>query len=355
MSTRSRATLDEPLRNRPQLLGDFSMRRTILSLVLSAGVMMGASSGAAAQTGSDELRESQPGTTNQGQTNQGTRKQEAMGQSGSQTTGNQNGGAQTAGSQGAGPGDILGAPGSGVPLIIPVDAQAPIVSPPELAGLFGGPSLPTPGQSGAQTAPSGAPAGAPQVFTDVGPQPIGPNGQILGIPENLLIDANGTVLALTYAPDLRRAVESFNGQFGGTTGRFNGAFQKGLQDGPRPGTVPYGAFLTSDINGQPSIVFVDFNFLRGTEQDIGFFTNIEEQESVQFQMTLQPEGSFLARGYGEMAKGSMVNNTDWGISEGYTTRDGSINARVDNGPDDDEAHRQGNKFDESGRRVDTDE
>ena len=51
-----------------------------------------------------------------------------------------------------------------------------------------------------------------------------------------------------------------------------------------------------------------------------------------------------------MPKGSKVNNTDWGVQEGYTTRNDSINARVDNGPDDDEARNQGDRFDNKGRR-----
>ncbi|MFN0074153.1 MAG: hypothetical protein ACKVVP_21950 [Chloroflexota bacterium] len=148
---------------------------------------------------------------------------------------------------------------------------------------------------------------------------------------------------------------SFNGMMGGTNGRFNGTFQKGVRDGPRPGTLPYGAFLTSDINGQPSVIFLDFNFLRGSEEDIGCFVNLQEDESTQLVLTLQPEDSFLVRGYAELARGSKVNNTDWGVSESYTTRDDSIEARVDNGPDDDEVRAQGDKFTVSGRRNKTDD
>ena len=39
-----------------------------------------------------------------------------------------------------------------------------------------------------------------------------------------------------------------------------------------------------------------------------------------------------------------------GDIEGYTTRNDSINARVDSGPDDDEARNQGDRFDNKGRR-----
>ena len=78
-------------------------------------------------------------------------------------------------------------------------------------------------------------------------------------------------------------------------------------------------------------------------------------EAIQVELLEQSDGSFLAIRYWELVKGSKVNNTDWGVDEANTTRDDSIEARVDNVPDDDEARRQGDRFDEKGREVDHDD
>ncbi len=111
--------------------------------------------------------------------------------------------------------------------------------------------------------------------------------------------------------------------------------------------------VTADITGQEKIVWVDVSQLR--DLDSGRIANLKDFEAVQIMLLEQPDSTFLAIEYRELAKGSMVNNTDWGVSEAYTTRDDSINARVDNGPDDDEARAQGNTFDVKGRRVEEDD
>ncbi|MFN0074154.1 MAG: hypothetical protein ACKVVP_21955 [Chloroflexota bacterium] len=97
------------------------MRRTILSFLIGAGMVVGTTAGVSAQA--------TPGGAGQGA------------------------GAQT--------GSVLDAPGSSVPLILPINSQLPIVTPLELASVFGGPTFPTPGQSGAQMAPTGGQGGAP--------------------------------------------------------------------------------------------------------------------------------------------------------------------------------------------------
>jgi len=112
-------------------------------------------------------------------------------------------------------------------------------------------------------------------------------------------------------------------------------------------------FVTADIIGQEKIVWVDVSQLR--DLDGGRVTNLEDFEAVQIILLERSDGTFQAIEYRELAKGSMVNNTDWGVSEGYTTRDDSINARVDNGPDDDEVRAQGDTYDVQGRRVEEDD
>ena len=107
--------------------------------------------------------------------------------------------------------------------------------------------------------------------------------------------------------------------------------------------------VTADITGETKIVWVDLSQLR--DLDGGGVANLTSFEAVQIVLREQADGAFLAIEYRELAKGSMVNNTDWGVQEAYTTRDDSINARVDNGPDDDEARNQGDTFDVKGRRV----
>ena len=112
------------------------------------------------------------------------------------------------------------------------------------------------------------------------------------------------------------------------------------------------AFITADFAGQTQIIQMALSKLRDLSG--GRRANLKDDEAVQIMLVEQPDGTFLAIQYEELAKGSMVNNTAWGVQEAYTTRDDSINARVDNGPDDDEARNQGDHFDVKGRRVDDD-
>ena len=115
----------------------------------------------------------------------------------------------------------------------------------------------------------------------------------------------------------------------------------------------YAAFRTSDITGEGQTIWLDLAWLNDTE-DRGFI-DLVDGEAIQAELLEQSDGSFRAIDYWELPKGSKVNNTDWGIDEASTTRDDSIDARVDNVPDDDEARRQGDRFDEKGREVDHDD
>jgi hypothetical protein len=67
----------------------------------------------------------------------------------------------------------------------------------------------------------------------------------------------------------------------------------------------------------------------------------DTQRSVQLLITPLDDGTYLPREYRNLPAGSMVNNTDWGISEAFTTRNDSIDAHVNNGPDDDEPASRG--------------
>ena len=152
---------------------------------------------------------------------------------------------------------------------------------------------------------------------------------------------NGTVLRIVAAENVDEA-RSIVGDDLSTP------VVRSLDDG-RGNARRYAAFRTNDITGEYQIIWVDLSWLK--DSDFGDFIDLANREAVQIELLEQPEGSFLATQYWELVKGSQVNNTDWGVEEGYNSRDDSINARVDNGPDDDEARNRGNKFDTQGRRV----
>lgn len=157
------------------------------------------------------------------------------------------------------------------------------------------------------------------------------------------IDINGTMLQITQVENADQASAVF---FQGERDRF----ERAADD---PQAHPYGLFLTEDMNSQMSYVVLDLAWLtdEGGRGYVGLETfhtptdltveGIPSTETARIQMQPQQDGTYLARAYEELAKGSMVNNTDWGVREQYTTRDDSINARTDNGPDDDESRAQG--------------
>lgn len=110
-----------------------------------------------------------------------------------------------------------------------------------------------------------------------------------------------------------------------------------------PNGRPYASFLTSDINGQPTTVVLDLSWLKQEGMD---FVDLDPPVAAEVLLDPRPNDTYLAVQYGALATGSDVNNTDWGIQERWTTRDDSINARTDNGPDDDEARAQDHNEDE---------
>lgn len=156
------------------------------------------------------------------------------------------------------------------------------------------------------------------------------------------IDVNGSLIDITYVEDARQAGAVF----------FQDERQRFQRAGTDPAGRPYGLFLTSDMTGQPALIVLDLSWL--AEEDEQGYVNLHVSESgtggqrrnagthasIRIRLQPQADGTYLAREYWELAKGSKVNNTDWGVQEAYTTRDDSINARTDNGPDDDEARAQ---------------
>lgn len=175
------------------------------------------------------------------------------------------------------------------------------------------------------------------------------------------IDVNGSLIAVTHTENAAQAEAVF----------FQGAREQWERAPTSPGVHPYGLFLTYDMDGRAALIVLDLSWLR-SEDDLGFVNLMLYEphsgpgasavrntpglhESIQLLLHPQEDGTFLAREYRELAKGSEVNNTDWGLHEAYTTRDDSIDARVHNVPDDDEAMNQGDRFDQKGRRVKEDD
>jgi hypothetical protein len=163
--------------------------------------------------------------------------------------------------------------------------------------------------------------------------------------EHQPFDANGTVLRIVAAPTLQEAMGAVDGQFGAVV-------DKSAQMGASP-VKQYAAFRTNHISGESQIIWLDLSWLKGSDR--GDVVDLEDGESIQVELLEQPDGSFLAIRYWALRKGSKLNNTDWGVQEANNTRNDSIEARVDNVPDDDEARAQGDRFDEKGRRVEDDD
>jgi hypothetical protein len=171
------------------------------------------------------------------------------------------------------------------------------------------------------------------------------------------IDVNGSLISVTYVADAQQADAVF----------FRGERERYHRDGSDPMGRPYGLFLTADMDGRSSYIVLDLSWLKDEDNQqyvnlLHFEPNASAVRGIRgthesVQLLLQPleDGTYRAIEYREIAKGSEVNNTDWGINEAYTTRDDSIDARVDNVPDDDEALNQGDRFDNKGRRVEDDD
>lgn len=173
----------------------------------------------------------------------------------------------------------------------------------------------------------------------------------------LRIDVVGSMVQITHVEDARQAEAVF----------FQDEKARYQRDANDPQAKPYGLFLTYAMDGRAALIVLDLAWLQ-EEDNLGFVDlmlfdtggspvrNVPgTHESVQLSLQPLEDGTYRARQYQKLPKGSKVNNTDWGISEPFTTRNDSINARVDNGPDDDEARRQGDTFDDKGRRVEDDD
>ena len=75
-------------------------------------------------------------------------------------------------------------------------------------------------------------------------------------------------------------------------------------------------FITADITGRTTVVRLDLSQLRDLKGRR--VANLKNNESIQIVLQEKPDGRFMAIEYAELAKGSKVNNTDWGVREEYT-------------------------------------
>jgi hypothetical protein len=167
----------------------------------------------------------------------------------------------------------------------------------------------------------------------------------MGASEHQPFDATGTVLRIVSAPSVGEAMEMVDGEFGNRLEAPLAQSDHSLKQ--------YAAFRTPAITGYDKIIWLDMSWLK--DSDKGPLVDLVNGEAIQVELLEQADGSFLAVRYWALVKGSKQNNTDWGVQESNTTRDDSIEARVDNVPDDDEARAQGDRFDDKGRRVDHDD
>jgi hypothetical protein len=101
-------------------------------------------------------------------------------------------------------------------------------------------------------------------------------------------------------------------------------------------------FLTSAISGTEEMVVLDLSQLPTEDGGVG----LQEQTPIHVALIPQANGSFQVSEFRGLAHGEMVNTANFGIQEEWTTQDDSINARVENVPEDDEALAQNDPDDE---------
>lgn len=138
-------------------------------------------------------------------------------------------------------------------------------------------------------------------------------------PNNFTV--NGTVLRIVSAPTLQQARNLVGGQLATPARELVGGQVGANEDREKSATgrACYATFLTADLTGQVQVIFLDLSWL--SDEEFFDFVNLEQNESVQIGLIELVDGSFRAGEYWELAKGSKVNNTDWGILEVWTTRD----------------------------------
>jgi hypothetical protein len=131
----------------------------------------------------------------------------------------------------------------------------------------------------------------------------------------------GTFERIIYVASAQEAQSAF---FGGQT--------TNLRASTDPQAKPYGLFLQTDATGSDAYLMVDLSWLEESTGEPGF-ADLQtdralggQHESVQLQLRQLPDNSFLAIEYSGLAKGSMVNNTDFGVQERMTVYDDAINA-----------------------------
>jgi hypothetical protein len=117
----------------------------------------------------------------------------------------------------------------------------------------------------------------------------------------------------------------------------------------RNGGTTLATIVTSDVIGKPQAITVDVSQV----QDVDFTAGT----SIQLRIFSRQNDTFLAREV--VREYPYVNGADFGVREEFTTRQDSIQARVGNVPEDDEAlakqHRDNNLRERNGHDDDDDD
>ena len=88
--------------------------------------------------------------------------------------------------------------------------------------------------------------------------------------------------------------------------------------------------LTNDISGQSMPITINVSFLKDPQ--------VKPGDPISLTIISRPSDTYLALGV--QGEGNFVNGLDFGVQEQFTTIQGSIEARVGDVPEDDEALAQ---------------
>lgn len=149
-------------------------------------------------------------------------------------------------------------------------------------------------------APGAFPTAAAQDLEVIRPTDVRPEQRI---------DLRSILLSTTNVENAQQAEAVF---FHGERDRFHRASDN-------PTGYPYGLFLTSHLTSEPAYIVLDLAWL--TDEDRHGFVDLEtlkyptgltvegipSEETIQIQVQPQADGTYRARAYEELAKGSMVN------------------------------------------------
>ena len=102
--------------------------------------------------------------------------------------------------------------------------------------------------------------------------------------------------------------------------------------------------LTSDISGQSMPITVNVSYLKNLQ--------VKPGDPISLTIISRPSDTYVALGV--QGEGNFVNGQDFGVQEQFNTIKGSIEARVGNVPEDDEALSQQHRDSNLRRSTDDD-